>query len=59
MRSSLSRLPTELYSELVKRIDEDTMEKSNRDKLLLCLEIIFELRCILDDEEDEYNATFD
>ena len=59
MRSSLSRLPTELYSELVKRIDEETMEKSNRDKLLLCLEIIFELRCVLDDEEDEYNATFD
>jgi len=59
MRSSLSRLPTELYSELVKRINEETMEKSNRDKLLLCLEIIFELRCVLDDEEDEYNATFD
>jgi hypothetical protein len=59
MRSSLSRLPTELYSELVKRIDEETMEKSNRDKLLLCLEIIFELRYVLDDEEDEYNATFD
>ncbi|MBH0074019.1 hypothetical protein I6F48_00375 [Pseudoalteromonas sp. SWYJ118] len=59
MRSSLSRLPTELYTELVKRIDEETMEKSNRDKLLLCLEIIFELRCVLDDEEDEYNATFD
>ncbi len=59
MRSSLSRLPTELYSELVERIDEETMEKLNRDKLLLCLEIIFELRCVLDDEEDEYNATFD
>ncbi len=59
MRSSLSKITSILFSELVKRIDVETMEKSYRDRLLLCLEIIFELRCVLDDEEDEYNATFD
>lgn len=59
MRSSLSKITSVLFSELVKRIDVDIMEENNRNELLLCLEIIFDLRNILDDEEDEYNATYD
>jgi hypothetical protein len=59
MRSSLSKITSVFFSELVKRIDVDIMEKNNKNELLLCLEIIFDLRKILDDEEDEYNATFD
>lgn len=59
MRSSLSKITSVLFSELVKRIDVDIMEENNRNELLLCLEIIFDLRNVLDDEEDEYNANFD
>lgn len=59
MRSALSKMPSVLYFELVKRIDVGIMEKNNKNELLLCLEIIFDLRTILDKEEDEYNASFD
>ena len=59
MRSALSKIPSVFYSELVKRIEVDNMLEKNKNNLLLSLEIIFDLRNILDDEEAEYNYHFD